>query len=101
MLFEIMEKLDAVCYPAYIARGRRPWFPGYYTAKRLQIENAIDARLLRPGTVLPSGYGFKIDERIIEFPWVYLSQEIEYFWLFPRWVAGSQTCRISKCHMLR
>lgn len=71
MLFEILEKIDALCYPLYLARNRRPWAPGYYTAKRRQIENAIDAGLLRPGTVLPSGYGFRIDERIIEFPWVY------------------------------
>jgi len=71
MLFEIMEKLDALCYPLYVARDRRPWSPGYYTAKRRQIENAIDAGLLRPGNVLPSGFGFRIDERIIEYPWVY------------------------------
>src|SRR5215469_1928342 len=71
MLFEVMETADALCYPLYLARGRRPWFPGYYTAKRRQIEIAIDAGLLRPGTVLPSGFGFRIDERIIEYPWVY------------------------------
>jgi SAM-dependent methyltransferase len=71
MLFEMMETIDALCYPAYVARGRRPWFPGYYTAKRRQIENALDAGLLRPGTDLPRGYGFRIDERIIEYPWVY------------------------------
>jgi SAM-dependent methyltransferase len=71
MLFELMEKIDALCYPLYVVRDRRPWLPGYYTAKRWQIENAIDAGLLRPGTVLPRGYGFRIDERIIEYPWVY------------------------------
>lgn len=71
MLFEILEKADALCYPLYVARDRRPWFPGYYTAKRRQIENAIDAGLLAPGTVLPSRFGFRIDERVIEFPWVY------------------------------
>jgi SAM-dependent methyltransferase len=71
MLFEILEKIDALCYPLYVARARRPWSPGYYTAKRRQIENAIDAGLLRPGSALPRGYGFRIDERIIEYPWVY------------------------------
>ncbi len=71
MLFEMMEKADALCYPLYVARDRRPWSPGYYTAKRRQIENAIDTGLLRPGAVLPSGFGFRIDERIIEYPWVY------------------------------
>lgn len=71
MLFEMMETLDSLCYPFYVARDRRPWCPGYYTAKRRQIENAIDAGLLGPGMVLPKGYGFRIDERIIEYPWVY------------------------------
>jgi SAM-dependent methyltransferase len=71
MLFELMEKIDALCYPLYVVRDRRPWLPGYYTAKRWQIANAIDAGLLRPGSVLPRGYGFRIDERIIEYPWVY------------------------------
>jgi len=66
MLFEVMETADALCYPLYLARGRRPWFPGYYTAKRRQIEIAIDAGLLRPGTVLPSGFGFRIEDKILE-----------------------------------
>ena len=70
MLFEIKESIDAMCYPFYLARGRRPWSPGYYTAKRWGIENAIDAGSLKPGTVLPEGYGFRLDERVIEYPWV-------------------------------
>ena len=71
MLFEILEKADALSYPLYLARNRRPWIPGYYTAKRRQIEKAIDGGLLRPGNVLPEHFGFRIDERIIECPWVY------------------------------
>jgi SAM-dependent methyltransferase len=70
MLFEIKESIDAMCYPFYLARGRRPWSPGYYTAKRWGIENAIDSGSLKPGTVLPEGYGFRLDERVIEYPWV-------------------------------
>jgi SAM-dependent methyltransferase len=71
MLFRIKTAIDAVCYPIYVARGRSPWRPGYYTAKRRQIECAIDEELLRPGTILPRGYGFRMDERVIEYPWVY------------------------------
>ena len=70
MLFQIKESIDAMCYPFYLARGRKPWSPGYYTAKRWGIENAIDSGLLNPGTVLPQGYGFRLDERVIEYPWV-------------------------------
>jgi hypothetical protein len=71
MLFQIKKSLDAIAYPLYIARGRRPWLPGYYTAKRRQIERAIDDELFKPGSVLPRGYGFRLDERVIEYPWVY------------------------------
>jgi SAM-dependent methyltransferase len=71
MVFEIMELIDAMFYPLYVARGRRPWTLGYHTAKRRQVENAIDAGSLKPGSVLPAGYGYRLDERIIEYPWVY------------------------------
>jgi SAM-dependent methyltransferase len=70
MLFEIKESMDTLCYPFYLARGRKPWSPGYYTAKRWGIENAIDAGSLDPGAVLPEGFGFRLDERVIEYPWV-------------------------------
>jgi SAM-dependent methyltransferase len=71
MLFQMKQPLDAMFYPLYILRGRRPWTLGYYTAKRRRIEKAIDAGLLRPGVPVPKGYGFRLDERTIEYPWVY------------------------------
>jgi SAM-dependent methyltransferase len=71
MIYQVKEFIDAMFYPLYVARGRRPWTPGYYTAKRRRIESAIDAQILKPGNVLPEGYGFRLDERVIEIPWVY------------------------------
>jgi SAM-dependent methyltransferase len=71
MLFQWKQTLDAVFYPSYLLRGRRPWTVGYYTAKRRRIEAAIDGGLLGPGVRLPQGYGFRLDERVIEYPWVY------------------------------
>jgi SAM-dependent methyltransferase len=71
MIFRIKELLDRLFYPFYILRGRRPWTPGYYSAKRWQIEKAIDDGVLKPGAPLPEGYGFRMDERVIEYPWVY------------------------------
>jgi SAM-dependent methyltransferase len=71
MVFEIKELLDAMCYLFYVARGRKPWTLGYHTAKRRQIEKAIDTGSLKPGSVLHAGYGFRLDERVIEYPWVY------------------------------
>jgi SAM-dependent methyltransferase len=71
MLFQMKRSIDAMFYPSYILRGRRPWTFGYSTAKRRGIEQAIDAGMLRRGVRLPRGYGFRLDERVIEYPWVY------------------------------
>ncbi len=49
----------------------RPFGPGYQTVKRDTITAAIDAGLLRAGKQLPPGYGVAMDERVVEYPWVY------------------------------
>lgn len=58
----------------YVARGRRPWSPGYAAYRENYLARVIaDAELLdtfRAGGPLPAGYGRGIDERAIEYPWV-------------------------------
>jgi SAM-dependent methyltransferase len=72
MLFHrIKEFLDFLALPIFVARGRLPFKAGYYTAKRRTIEHAIDSRLLSQGKKLPQGYGLHIDERSVEYPWLY------------------------------
>ncbi len=71
MLFEIKETLDVLAKPLYVARGRRPWSPGYYTDKKKTICSAIDTGLLSGGAELPSGHGHHIDERVVEYPWLF------------------------------
>lgn len=71
MLFRIKETLDALATPLYVVRGRRPWGPGYYTAKKKTICTAIDRGLFSGGVELPAGYGFHIDERAVEYPWLF------------------------------
>lgn len=70
-MWKIKEMIDSLLYPIYVLRGRKPWTLGYYTAKKLAIQNAIDNKLLRGNNALPNGYGLRIDERIVEYPWVY------------------------------
>jgi len=65
------EAADAALVPFYLARGRRPWVPGYNTVKRRAICRALDAGMLAPGTAMPPGYGFRLDERVVEYPWAY------------------------------
>lgn len=71
VLFRIKEILDLLAVPVYLALGRRPWSPGYYSVKKAGIAKGIDERVMTR-TSLPAGYGIGIDERIVEYPWVFL-----------------------------
>lgn len=71
MMFKIKEALDKLATPLYVARGCRPWTPGYYTAKQKTICSAIDGGLLLTGGDLPLGYARHIDERAVEYPWLF------------------------------
>lgn len=73
MLFGIKEMADAMALPLYVARGSRPWSAGYYTAKKRTICSAIDAGLFLDQAGLPAGYGYRIDERAVEYPWLFSS----------------------------
>ena len=61
---------DGLAVPLFRLRPR-PFGPGYQTVKRDTITAAIDAGLLRAGKELPPGYGVAMDERVVEYPWVY------------------------------
>lgn len=70
-LFELKELLDKLASPFYRLRGRLAWTPGYYTAKKEAICRAIDSNLMASGEPLPAGYGCRIDERVVEYPWLF------------------------------
>ena len=50
--------------------GMKPWTKGYDEYKHREIE-----RVLREGgfssETLPAGFGFRLDERIVEYPWLF------------------------------
>ena len=63
----IYKKLGCVLF---ITTGKKPWSIGYHAYKEKHIQSALlqgkfDAKKL------PHGYGFRIDERIIEYPWFF------------------------------
>lgn len=62
--------LDAVAVPAYRMTGR-PFSPGYQTAKLRTIKSAIELGVARDGQNLPAGYGIAMDERVVEYPWLF------------------------------
>ena len=60
-----------VCY--YKAAGRRPWGRGYVQYKQRELSRALNDQALlqqfRLSAPLPPGYGWRLDERIVEYPW--------------------------------
>jgi SAM-dependent methyltransferase len=62
--------IDAAAVPVYRATGR-PFSPGYETAKLRTVQSAIDNGVARGEENLPAGYGIAMDERVVEYPWLF------------------------------
>lgn len=66
----------------YVFSKRRPWSRGYYAYKAYFLEKAINDPVMMSrfiqGTQLPSKYGFRIDERAVEYLWVFSRLESEH-----------------------
>jgi SAM-dependent methyltransferase len=71
ILFKVKSAIDAAALPLYWLRGCPPWSAGYHTSKRHAIEKAIDRRAIIPGKHLQAGFGIAVDERIVEYPWLF------------------------------
>jgi SAM-dependent methyltransferase len=71
LLFRLKEIADAIASPLYVLGKRPPWSPGYYATKKSSIECAIDAAAVRMGQPLPESFGIAIDERVVEYPWLF------------------------------
>jgi hypothetical protein len=58
----------------YLKSGCKPYTPGYKEHKKKVIYSMLaDEELLslfRCDKILPANYGFRIDERVVEYPWV-------------------------------
>ena len=67
----IKEVADSLAVPIFNLAGCRPWAPGYYTTKKRAICAAIDGQIMECGDHLPPGFGFGVDERVVEYPWVF------------------------------
>jgi len=59
---------------SYFTEGQIPWSPGYNYHKTEKIIEAISNENLKESIhnrVLPKGYGYRIDERIVEYAWIF------------------------------
>lgn len=68
------KKLHQKRVATYLKSDRRPWSPGYdeYRLEYLaqSISNPALAQIFKDGGALPDKYGFRLDARVIEIPWV-------------------------------
>lgn len=57
----------------YIITGKVPWGIGYSDYKNNYIKNVLDSGEISSfdNLTLPSGYGYKLDERVVEYPWFF------------------------------
>lgn len=69
-VYRIKSILDRAASPFYKAH-LKPFSPGYETTRRRLIESAIDNGLLLGDRDLPSGFGIAMDERVVEYPWLF------------------------------
>jgi len=61
----------AVINRFYYARtGRKPWSRGYGEFREKEIQRILDHSVFSPER-LPRGYGFRLDDRVIEYPWLF------------------------------
>lgn len=68
---EMLQRKDLFLYALH---GRKPWTPGYFAHKWKYIAHAItDSEIMdsfRKGRPLPHAFGSRIDERVVEYPWL-------------------------------
>ncbi len=59
----------------FYLHGKRPWSFGYREYKERSISRVLRDPLLlenfRAGMSLPDGFGLRVDERIVEYPWLF------------------------------
>ena len=60
---------------SYVKHGRKPWSEGYSLYKEEFIRSSLNdanlMRLFREGKPLPGEYGKYLDERVVEYPWLF------------------------------
>jgi len=60
---------DEIMSDIFIINGKKPWSIGYNSYKWKGIKRYLEKDQFNDGN-LSEGYGFRIDERIIEYPWL-------------------------------
>jgi SAM-dependent methyltransferase len=63
----------------YLQTGRIPWSPGYSEYRRRCVARLLGddgvLRAFRDARPLPAGHGERLDERVVEYPWLFARAE--------------------------
>ena len=60
---------DSIAQIIFVLRGKKPWTFGYHAYKQNKITEYIESNEFNV-SFLGKGYGYRIDERVIEYPWL-------------------------------
>ena len=75
-MLKIIQKLSPkwLKISVYKLSGKKPWSNGYTTFKFEYIKEALNnpetLKKFKNAEKLPGGYGYALDERVVEYPWV-------------------------------
>ena len=64
---------NAALLEKFYKNGQIPWSAGYQIHKEQQIQKGLSPEVLKlfNENLIPEQYGFKLDERIVEYPWIF------------------------------
>ena len=69
-----LEFINRLAIKNYLRSDRRPWRSGYYAYRNKYLANSISnpstLEIFLKSKPLPLGYGFRLDARVVEIPWV-------------------------------
>jgi len=68
------EKAKVLVKELYLKNGQIPWSQGYLSYRNEQIEKSIaDINILQSFAkgIVPENFGYKLDERIVEYCWIF------------------------------
>jgi hypothetical protein len=69
MLKRLKETIKELSIIVFLSRGKKPWTYGYNEYKWKTIANYLKNDTFNGGNLV-TGYGFRLDDRIIEYPWL-------------------------------
>lgn len=69
-MLSLIGPFEKISYCLFILNGKKPWSKGYGVYKRERIKDILTQKNFN-SIQLQQGYGFRLDERVVEYPWFF------------------------------